>query len=62
MVAIGDAPNDEGLFDRWRFGLSVGTADVRDSLDVMAHAPERICMGREAQAFLELASALLSAR
>ena len=62
VATIGDAPNDAGLFERARFGLTVGTADVLHTLAVLPHAPELVTAAREGAAFLELAGCLLASR
>ncbi len=60
VITIGDAPNDAGLFVEGRFGMTVGTADVLEQLDVFPHMPQFVAASREGTAFLELAAGLLA--
>ncbi len=60
VITIGDAPNDAGLFVEGRFGMTVGTADVLEQLDVFPHMPQFVAAAREGTAFLELARGLLA--
>ena len=62
MATIGDAPNEEGLFVRGRFDLSVGTAEVLAQREAFAELPEFVSQQREVDGFLELAELLLRAR
>ncbi len=62
VLAIGDAPNDAGLFVAGRFGVSVGTADVRMHAAHMASLPGFVCDAREGAAFAEVAQAISRAR
>ena len=62
VATIGDAPNDAGLFTAGRFGLTVGTADVRRQLSVMPHLPTYAAASAELDGFLELVEVLLLAR
>jgi hypothetical protein len=58
VVTIGDAPNDGGLFEPGRFGLTVGTADVVPQQRWFRALPEFVSAGREVHGFLELAERL----
>ncbi|PRQ04714.1 phosphoglycolate phosphatase [Enhygromyxa salina] len=59
VVTVGDAPNDGGLFEPDRFGLTVGTADVLGQREWFSALPECVTAAREADGFLELAELLL---
>jgi hypothetical protein len=61
VVTVGDAPNDGGLFERDRFGLTVGTADVLAQRRWFSALPEFVTSAREVTGFLELAAVLTSA-
>lgn len=62
VLTMGDAPNDAGLFVSGRFGISIGTADVRAHAEHLAAQPDYVCTAREGAAFAEVARALLAAR
>lgn len=62
VVTVGDAPNDGGLFEPDRFGLTVGTADVIAQLRWFSARPEVVTAAREVDGFLELAERMLDAR
>ncbi len=62
VLTMGDAPNDAGLFVRGRFGVSIGTADVRAHAEHIAARPDYVCATREGAAFTEVARALLAVR
>jgi hydroxymethylpyrimidine pyrophosphatase-like HAD family hydrolase len=59
VVTVGDAPNDGGLFEPDRFGLTVGTADVLAQRKWFSALPECTTAEREVDGFLELARCLL---
>ena len=58
VVTVGDSPNDESLFDRDRFPLSVGVANVSDYLPMLAYQPAYITQNREVEGFQELVNQL----
>lgn len=58
VVTVGDAPNDGGLFEPGRFGLTVGTADVEPQRMWFRALPEVVTTAREVNGFLELAARL----
>ncbi|TET33287.1 MAG: HAD family phosphatase [Planctomycetota bacterium] len=61
VLAIGDSTNDAALFDRKRFSLSVGVANVEPYLDALGeNAPVFLTAGSAHAGFLEVASALLN--
>jgi hydroxymethylpyrimidine pyrophosphatase-like HAD family hydrolase len=62
VVTVGDAPNDGGLFEPGRFGLTVGTADVVPQRRWFRALPEFVTAGREINGFLELAERLCARR
>ncbi len=59
VLTVGDSPNDESLFDRRFFPLSVGVANVRHYCERMAHHPTYITTAPEGKGFCELARILL---
>jgi hydroxymethylpyrimidine pyrophosphatase-like HAD family hydrolase len=61
VATIGDAPNDAGLWVPERFGLTVGTAQVRGQEAYIAHLPE-VLVAEASDGWLELAQAILAAR
>ena len=61
VLTMGDAPNDAGLFAAG-FGLSVGTLDIEAQAPVFSVLPDCLSDFREADAFLEVARALLKVR
>jgi hydroxymethylpyrimidine pyrophosphatase-like HAD family hydrolase len=54
VLTIGDAPNDQGLFVRGRFGITVGTADVARRPQDFTALPDFLCEERESSGFLEM--------
>ncbi len=61
IATIGDAPNDVGLWHSGRFGLTVGTAQVLDQLEVLEYKPMWVT-SHGAAGWLELANQLCAAR
>jgi HAD superfamily hydrolase (TIGR01484 family) len=59
IITLGDSPNDESLFQRDRFPLSVGVANLRHYTDQMTHLPAYIVMRSEVEGFCELAEQVL---
>ena len=59
-LAIGDAPNDEGLWQAGRVGVQVGTADVAASWARWRHRPE-FAVGCGAEGWVEMAALVLGA-
>ncbi|MEA5593899.1 HAD family hydrolase [Rivularia sp. UHCC 0363] len=62
VVTVGDSPNDESLFDKNYFGVSVGVANVREYIDKLEHKPVYITENSEGEGFCELANYLLQAK
>lgn len=60
-VTVGDAPNDGGLFETERFGLTVGTAEVVGQQKWFSALPEFVTRAAEVEGFLELAELLIRA-
>ena len=58
VITVGDSPNDESLFNRDYFPLSVGVANIIHYSDRMIHKPTYITSLSEVQGFCELAFAL----
>ena len=61
VVTVGDSPNDESLFDKNYFDVSVGVANVREYVDKLEHKPAYITENSEGEGFCELADYLLKA-
>ena len=61
IATIGDAPNDTGLWDRARFGVTVGTADIAAHTTALRVCPEFVAAAG-VDGWLQLTAALLSAR
>lgn len=60
VVTVGDSPNDQSLFDRSRFPISVGVANVLDYQDHLSQLPAYITSEPEGGGFHQLARILLS--
>lgn len=61
IATIGDAPNDAGLFAPGRFGLTVGTEDVKTQRSVLEHLPAYL-VKHAADGWLELADTIIRAK
>ncbi|MBD2413240.1 HAD family hydrolase [Nostoc calcicola FACHB-389] len=59
IVTVGDSPNDESLFDRRYFPVSVGVANVLEYADKLQHQPVYITTAAEGEGFCELSSYIL---
>ncbi|MEH2290720.1 HAD family hydrolase [Nostoc sp.] len=59
IVTVGDSPNDESLFDRRYFPVSVGVANVLEYADKLQHQPAYITAAAEGDGFCELSSYIL---
>ncbi|MBE9216219.1 HAD family phosphatase [Plectonema cf. radiosum LEGE 06105] len=62
VVTVGDSPNDESLFDRNYFAVSVGVANVLEYIDQLQHKPAYITQKKEGEGFCELSDYILQAR
>lgn len=60
VLTIGDSPNDESMFDPGQFPTSVGVANVRHYLQMLAHHPAFVTQAEEGKGFEELANLLLT--
>lgn len=60
VVFVGDAPNDESMFER--FPNSVGVANIRPHLSKMTHQPQSITQGTSGHGVVELINYWLSQR
>ncbi|AFY69258.1 HAD-superfamily hydrolase, subfamily IIB [Thalassoporum mexicanum PCC 7367] len=60
ILTIGDSPNDEAMFDRQKFPLSVGVANLREYSDRLTHQPTYITSQPEVAGFGELVDLLVS--
>lgn len=59
IVTVGDSPNDESLFDKNYFALSVGVANVLEYVNKLQHQPAYITQNEEGEGFCELSDYLL---
>ncbi|MBD0385631.1 MAG: HAD family phosphatase, partial [Nostoc sp. C3-bin3] len=59
VVTVGDSPNDESLFDRRYFPISVGVANVLEYLNQLKYHPTYITTAAEGEGFCELSSCIL---
>ncbi len=59
VLTVGDSPNDESLFDKRCFPVSVGVANVMDYADQLTHHPTYVTTSAEGKGFCELAKYLL---
>ncbi|MFN9467196.1 MAG: HAD family hydrolase [Pseudanabaena sp.] len=59
VLAVGDSPNDEAMFNPDLFPISVGVANVRHYQDKMLHLPKYVTQASEFAGFSELAKLLL---
>ena len=60
VLFIGDAPNDESLFQA--YALSVGVANIKPHLNSLAHPPRWVCDAGHGAGFVEMADRVLQAR
>jgi len=59
IVTVGDSPNDESLFDRRYFPVSVGVANVLEYINQLKYQPAYITTAAEGEGFCELSSYIL---
>ncbi|BAY12840.1 HAD family hydrolase [Calothrix sp. NIES-2098] len=59
VVTVGDSPNDESLFNRRYFPISVGVANVLEYANQLQHQPAYVTSAREAEGFCELSNCLV---
>ncbi|MCC5639836.1 Cof-type HAD-IIB family hydrolase [Nostoc sp. CHAB 5844] len=59
VVTVGDSPNDESLFARQYFPVSVGVANVLKYANQLQYQPTYVTNAAEAAGFCELASYIL---
>ncbi|MBD2345528.1 HAD-IIB family hydrolase [Anabaena subtropica] len=59
VLTVGDSPNDESLFDRRYFPISVGVANVLKYVDQLQHQPSYVTTAAEGEGFCELCSYIL---
>ncbi|MDZ7968196.1 MAG: HAD family hydrolase [Nostoc sp. DedSLP03] len=59
IVTVGDSPNDESLFDRRYFPVSVGVANVLEYADKLQYQPAYMTAAAEGDGFCELSSYIL---
>jgi HAD superfamily hydrolase (TIGR01484 family) len=61
LLTIGDSPNDESLFNRDRFPLSVGVANILHYSDRLKHRPTYVTQASEGEGFSEVARLAIEA-
>ncbi len=61
VVAVGDSPNDEALFNPSCFPISIGVANVLEYANQMKYQPACITTAREGEGFCELVQFLIKA-
>ncbi|MEH1864469.1 MAG: HAD family hydrolase [Nostoc sp.] len=59
IITVGDSPNDESLFDRRYFPISVGVANVLEYMNQLKYHPAYITNAAEGDGFCELSSYIL---
>jgi HAD superfamily hydrolase (TIGR01484 family) len=59
VLTVGDSPNDESLFNRRYFPVSVGVANVLDYTHQLQHQPAYVTTAAEGEGFCELSNYLL---
>ncbi|BAY27402.1 HAD family hydrolase [Calothrix sp. NIES-2100] len=59
VVTVGDSPNDESLFDRRYFPISVGVANVLKYATQLQHQPAYVTTAAEGEGFCELSNYIL---
>ncbi|MDF5710538.1 MAG: HAD family hydrolase [Nostoc sp. S4] len=59
ILTVGDSPNDESLFNRRYFPVSVGVANVLEYVDKLQNQPAYITAAAEVEGFCELSSYIL---
>jgi HAD superfamily hydrolase (TIGR01484 family) len=62
VITVGDSPNDVSMFDRDKFSISVGVANVVNYLNQMQHHPLFVTERAEGLGFCELVDRLVMAR
>jgi HAD superfamily hydrolase (TIGR01484 family) len=60
IITIGDSPNDESLFVRAEFPISVGVANILDYRDRLQHLPVYVTKKSEGSGFCELAELVIN--
>ena len=60
IITVGDSPNDESLFDKSKFSLSVGVANIMDYAEKLRHRPVYVTNNKEVEGFCELVEVLLN--
>ncbi|NJK49962.1 HAD family phosphatase [Candidatus Gracilibacteria bacterium] len=61
LVTIGDSPNDESLFNRDRYPLSVGVANILHYSERLKHRPTYVTKASEGEGFSEIARLVIQA-
>lgn len=62
IVTIGDSPNDDPMFDKNKFPLSVGVANLTKYKDSLQNLPAYLTSKSEGAGFAELAELIISDR
>jgi HAD superfamily hydrolase (TIGR01484 family) len=58
IITVGDSPNDEGMFDRSLFPLSVGVANIEHYTSQLSHHPQYLTKLPEVAGFCQLVDCL----
>jgi hypothetical protein len=58
IVTVGDSPNDQSLFERGQFPISVGVANIQHYVDQLAQLPTYITQATEVEGFCEIARSI----
>ncbi len=59
VITVGDSPNDQSLFDRSQFPISVGVANIQHYANQMQHLPTYVTQASEVEGFCEMARSVL---
>ncbi|MCL2932514.1 MAG: Cof-type HAD-IIB family hydrolase [Trichodesmium sp. MAG_R03] len=60
ILTVGDSPNDESLFEKSKFPVSVGVGNILEYANKINHQPVYVTSKKEAEGFCELAELLLN--
>jgi HAD superfamily hydrolase (TIGR01484 family) len=59
VVTVGDSPNDQSLFDRQKFPVSIGVANIHHYAAEMANLPAYVTQSEAVEGFCQLATILM---
>lgn len=60
IITVGDSPNDESLFNKNLFPLSVGVANILHYQEQLQHLPVYVTQGAEIEGFYQLTEILIN--